>query len=297
MSSHPAVSRDHSAFRTRKEARARAGTVFAALCFAATLVGVLALAALLVDIVMDGWHRLTPAFLTGYPSRFADRAGILPALVGSGWVLVLTAAVAFPLGVGTAIWLEEYAPDNRFTRIIETNIANLAGVPSIVYGILGLALFVRAFSFGRSVLAAALTLALLILPVIIIASQEAIKAVPDSIRLGAYALGATRWEAIRHQVLPLALPGILTGTILALSRAIGEAAPVIMVGALGFLAFVPKQPLDGFTVIPFQIFSWVSRPQLEFQELAAAAGILLLVLLLVMNGAAIWLRNRYSRTY
>ena len=284
-------------FQPRLRARARAGTVFAGLCFAATLVGVLALAALLADIITDGWHRLTPGFLSGYPSRFADRAGILPALVGSGWVLALTALVAFPLGVGTAIWLEEYAPDNRFTRAVETNIANLAGVPSIVYGILGLALFVRAFALGRSVLAAALTLALLILPVIIIASQEAIKAVPDSIRLGAYALGATRWEAIRHSVLPLALPGILTGTILALSRAIGEAAPVILVGALGFLAFVPKGPLDGFTVIPFQIFSWVSRPQVEFQELAAAASIVLLVMLLLMNGTAIWLRNRYSRKY
>jgi phosphate transport system permease protein len=210
-------------------------------------------------------------------------------------VLVLTGLVAFPLGVGTAIWLEEYAPDNRFTRIVETNIANLAGVPSIVYGILGLALFVRAFAIGRSVLAAALTLALLILPIIIIASQEAIKAVPNSIRLGAYALGATRWEAIRHQVMPLALPGILTGTILALSRAIGEAAPVIMVGALGFMAFVPTDPLDRFTVIPFQIYNWVSRPQTEFHELAAAASIVLLVLLLTMNGAAIWLRNRYYR--
>ncbi|MCI0432352.1 MAG: phosphate ABC transporter permease PstA [Gemmatimonadetes bacterium] len=289
--------REPPLFNPRVAQRARAGSVFAALCFAATLVGVVVLAALLVDIVADGWRRLSPGFLSGYPSRFPDRAGILPALVGSGWVLALTAIVAFPLGVGTAIWLEEYAPDNRLTRAFETNIANLAGVPSIVYGILGLAVFVRAMALGRSVLAAALTLALLILPVIIIASQEAIKAVPDSIRLGAYALGATRWETIRHSVLPLALPGILTGTILALSRAVGEAAPVIVVGALGFLAFVPSGPLDGFTVIPFQIFNWVSRPQAEFFELAAAASILLMLLLLVMNGSAIWLRNRYSRKY
>jgi phosphate transport system permease protein len=290
-----AAHRDPSRFNPRLGRRARFGTFFAVICFLATIVGVLVLAALLVDIFRDGWSRLTLDFLNGFPSRFPDRAGVKPALFGSAWVLVLTGLVAFPLGVGTAIWLEEYAPDNPFTRIVETNIANLAGVPSIVYGILGLALFVRAFAIGRSVLAAAFTLALLILPIIIIASQEAIKAVPNSIRLGAYALGATRWEAVRHQVMPLALPGILTGTILALSRAIGEAAPVIMVGALGFMAFVPTDPLDRFTVIPFQIYNWVSRPQAEFHELAAAASIVLLVLLLAMNGAAIWLRNRYYR--
>jgi phosphate transport system permease protein len=291
----PHVRHDPARFDPRLRRRAAFGTVFAVVCFLATTVGVFVLAALLVDIFRDGWSRLTVEFLNGFPSRFPDRAGIKPALYGSVWVLGLTALISFPLGVGTAIWLEEYAPNNRFTRFVEINIANLAGVPSIVYGILGLALFVRAFALGRSVLAAALTLALLILPVIIIASQEAIKAVPGSIRLGAYALGATRWEAIRYQVMPLALPGILTGTILALSRAIGEAAPVIMVGALGFLAFVPTGPLDNFTVIPFQIYNWVSRPQTEFHELAAAASIVLLVLLLTMNGAAIWLRNRYYR--
>jgi phosphate transport system permease protein len=269
--------------------------VFAVVCFLATLVGVVVLAALLVDIVSDGWRRLTPQFLNGIPSRIADRAGIKPALVGSAWTLGLTALIAFPVGVGTAIWLEEYAPVNRLTRIIETNIANLAGVPSIVYGILGLALFVRAFALGRSVLAAALTLALLILPVIIIASQEAVKAVPNSIRLGAFALGATRWETIRYHVLPLALPGILTGTILALSRAVGEAAPVILVGALAFIPFIPSGPMDQYTVVPFQIYAWVSKPQPAFLELAAAASIVLLVLLLTMNAAAIYLRNRFSQ--
>jgi phosphate transport system permease protein len=203
--------------------------------------------------------------------------------------------VSFPLGVGTAVWLEEYAPNNRLTRVIETNIANLAGVPSIVYGILGLAVFVRAMALGRSILSAALTLSLLVLPVIIIAAQEAIRAVPNSVRLGAYALGATRWEAIRHHVLPMSLPGILTGMILALSRAVGEAAPVILVGALGFIAFAPGKPTDPFTVIPFQIYSWISRPQVEFHDLAAAAGIVLLALLLTMNAAAIYLRNRYTR--
>jgi phosphate transport system permease protein len=287
--------RSSDRFNPRLAARGRIGTVFAVLCFLATIVGIVVLAALLFDIVSDGWHRLTIGFLNGMPSRLADRAGIKPALVGSAWALGLTAIIAFPLGVGTAIWLEEYAPDNRLTRIIETNIANLAGVPSIVYGILGLALFVRAFSLGRSILAAALTLALLILPVIIIASQEAVKAVPNSIRLGAFALGATRWEAIRHQILPLALPGILTGTILALSRAVGEAAPVILVGALAFIPFVPSSPMDQYTVVPFQIYAWVSKPQPAFLELAAAASIVLIVLLLTMNAAAIYLRNRYSR--
>ncbi|MGH7504553.1 MAG: phosphate ABC transporter permease PstA [Longimicrobiales bacterium] len=294
---HPAVQRDPSRFSPRLQARGAFGKVFAVVCFLATAVGIIVLALLLFDIFRDGLGRLSWEFLNGFPSRFAARAGLKPALTGSVWVLVLTALISFPLGVGTAIWLEEYAPDNRFTRVIETNIANLAGVPSVVYGILGLALFVRAFALGRSILAAALTLALLILPVIIIASQEAIKAVPGSIRLGAYALGATRWETIRHQVFPLALPGILTGTILALSRAIGEAAPVILVGALGFVAFVPEGPLDPFTVIPFQIYNWVSRPQPDFHRAAAAASIVLLVLLLTMNAAAIYLRNRYSKKY
>jgi phosphate transport system permease protein len=210
-------------------------------------------------------------------------------------MMVITAVVSFPLGVGTAIWLEEYAPNNRLRRIIQTNISNLAGVPSIVYGILGLAVFVRAFALGRSILAGGLTLALLILPVIIIASQEAIKAVPGSIRLGAYALGATRWETIRHHVLPLALPGILTGTILALSRAIGEAAPLLLIGALAFIDFTPRSLTDPFTAIPIQIYNWVSKPQAAFHELAAAAGIILLVLLLGMNAVAIFLRNRYTR--
>jgi phosphate transport system permease protein len=197
--------------------------------------------------------------------------------------------------VGTAIWLEEYAPNNRFTRLVQTNIANLAGVPSIVYGILGLAVFVRFAALGRSVLAGALTLALLILPVIIIASQEAIKAVPHSIRLGAYALGATRWETIRHHVLPLAMPGVLTGTILAVSRAVGEAAPLLLIGALAFVPFVPNGPLDEFTVIPIQIFNWVSKPQPQFHEVAAAGSIVLLVVLLSLNAVAIILRNRYTR--
>jgi phosphate transport system permease protein len=294
---HPSVQRDPSRFDPRLVARARFGRAFAVVCFLATAVGIVFLALLLFDILRDGLGRLSWEFLTGFPSRIATRAGIKPALVGSIWTLGLTALVSFPLGVGTAIWLEEYAPDNRFTRIIETNISNLAGVPSVVYGILGLAVFVRTFALGRSILAASLTLALLILPVIIIASQEAIKAVPSSIRLGAYALGATRWETIRYNVFPLAFPGILTGTILALSRAVGEAAPVILIGALGFVAFVPTSPMDSFTVIPFQVYNWISRPQPDYHAAAAAASIVLLVLLLTMNAAAIYLRNRYSRKF
>ena len=277
--------------------RRMVGQAFAVLSFLATLAGIVVLALLLIDIISDGAQRLSLAFLNGFPSRFAERSGIKPALYGSIWTLALTAAVSFPLGVGTAIWLEEYAPNNAFTRLVQMNIANLAGVPSIVYGILGLAVFVRFAHMGRSVLAGACTLALLILPVLIIASQEAIKAVPNSIRLGAYALGATRWETIKHHVLPQALPGILTGTILSLSRAIGEAAPMILIGALAFVPFVPKGPLDEFTVIPIQIFNWVSKPQAGFQQVAAAASIVLLIALLSLNAVAILLRNKYMRRY
>ncbi|CAN5625111.1 phosphate ABC transporter permease PstA [soil metagenome] len=292
---HPAEQRDPLRFNARLGARGVIGTAFHVMCLLATLVGIVVLFALLYDIIRIGGSRLSWEFLNSFPSRFPARAGMKPALIGSIWTLVLTGVIAFPLGVGTAIWLEEYAPATRLRALIEINIANLAGVPSIVYGMLGLAVFVRYIGLGRSILAGALTLALLILPVIIIASQEAIKAVPNSIRLGAYALGATRWEAIRYHVFPLALPGILTGTILALSRAIGEAAPLIVVGALAFVPFVPVSPMDPFTVVPIQIFNWVARPQLEFRELAAAASIVLLVLLLSMNAAAILLRNRYSQ--
>jgi phosphate transport system permease protein len=292
---HPAEQRDPLHFDTRPRRRAWTGAAFHVACLLATLVGIVVLGVLLFDVIRTGGGRLSWEFLNGFPSRFPARAGMKPALIGSIWTLVLTGVIAFPLGVGTAVWLEEYAPATRLKKVIETNIANLAGVPSIVYGMLGLAVFVRYLALGRSILAGALTLMLLILPVIIIASQEAIKAVPGSIRLGAYALGATRWETVRHHVFPLALPGILTGTILALSRAIGEAAPLIVVGALAFVPFVPNSPLDPFTVVPIQIFNWIARPQAEFRELAAAASIVLLVLLLSMNAAAILLRNRYSR--
>lgn len=282
-----------SPWRVRR--RRIAGLGFHLLCALSAVVGVVALAVLLTEVFAEGLGELDIAFLTSFASRIPERAGIKGALAGSLWMLALTAAISFPLGVGAAIYLEEYAPKSWITRAIQTNIANLAGVPSIVYGLLGLALFVRMLALGRSVLAGALTLSLLILPVIILASQEAIRAVPDSIRQAAYGLGATRWQALRMQVLPMALPGILTGTILALSRAVGETAPLIMIGALSFVAFTPRGPLDQFTVLPLQIFNWVSRPQEEFRQLAAGAIIVLLAVLLLMNAAAILLRNRHQQ--
>jgi phosphate transport system permease protein len=278
-----------SPFQRRRRLR---GTAFAWLCGAATLVGVVALAVLLVDVVADGLGRLDGAFLSSFASRFPERAGVRAALAGSIWLLVLTAVFSFPVSVAAAVYLEEYAAKGWLTRAIQTNIANLAGVPSIVYGILGLALFVRTLGFGRSILSGALTLSLLVMPVIIMASQEAIRAVPSTIREAAFGLGATRWQVVSHQVLPMAFPGILTGTILALSRAIGETAPLILVGAVGFVAFTPQSVMDQFTVLPLQIYSWISRPQDEFRELAAAGIIVLLLLLLTMNAAAIILRNR-----
>jgi phosphate transport system permease protein len=281
----------------RELTRRTLGRVFAWVCLAATLVGLVVLAVLLVDVFREGIGELDGAFLTSYSSRLPARAGIKAALWGSIWLLVLTALISFPVAVGAAIYLEEYAPRNWLTKVIQTNIANLAGVPSIVYGILGLALFVRTLGFDRSILSGALTLSILILPVIIIASQEAIRAVPGSIRQGAYALGATRWQVVRTQVLPMALPGILTGTILALSRAVGETAPIVMIGGVAFIASTPDSVFDRFTVLPLQIFQWISRPQPEFHRLAAAGILVLLGILLTMNAAAIVLRNRYQRRY
>lgn len=286
--SRPLGSGESTFYRRRR----RRGAVFAWMCGMATLVGVVALGILLVDVAIDGLGRLSVDFLTSFASRFPERAGVKSALAGSAWILALTAAISFPISVAAAIYLEEYAPRGWITRIIQTNIANLAGVPSIVYGILGLSLFVRTLGLGRSVISGALTLSLLIMPVIIMAAQEAIRAVPGTIREAAYGLGATRWQVVQHQVFPMALPGILTGTILALSRAVGETAPLIMVGAVGFIAFTPKGLGDQFTVLPLQIYNWVSRPQDEFRELAAAGIIVLLALLLTMNAIAIVLRNR-----
>ena len=284
-----------SQFEPRREARRRLGTVFEWACFAAVVVGIVALIVLLLDVLLDGIQWVNWQFLTSYPSRFPEQAGIRSAILGTLWMMVLVALFSFPLGVGAAIYLEEYAPDNWFTRVLQMNIANLAAVPSVVYGILGLAVFVRFMAMGRSVLAGALTLSLLILPIVIISSQEAIRAVPSSLRNASYGIGATRWQTIRHQVLPVALPGILTGTILSLSRAIGETAPLIMIGALTFIAFDPQGPMDEFTVLPIQIFNWAARPQQQFHDVAAGAILVLLVVLLAMNATAIYLRNRYRQ--
>jgi phosphate transport system permease protein len=257
-----------------------------------TLVALASLAALLFDVLRDGAGRLSWQFFTSYPSRRAEAAGILPALAGSIYVIALTALLAVPFGVASAIYLEEYGRRGRLSRLIEINIANLAGVPSIIYGLLGLGLFVRLLGMGRSVLAGASILALLTLPVIILATRESLRAVPKSLREASYALGATKWQTIWHQVLPAAAPGILTGLILALSRAIGETAPLITIGALTYVPFIPTDVWSPFTVLPIQIFNWVSRPQAAFAENAAAGIVVLLALLLVMNATAIVLRDR-----
>ena len=241
--------------------------------------------------------RVNWSFITSYPSRKPDEAGILAALLGSVYVVVIAAFFAVPVGVAAAVFLEEYAPRNWIAKVIQINIANLAGVPSIIYGILALEVFVRALGLGKSVLAGGLTLALLVMPIIIIAAEEALRAVPSSIREGAYALGATRWQAILMLVLPQASPSIMTGIILAVSRAMGETAPLIVMGALTFVPFAPDGPLSRFTVLPIQIFNWVSRPQAGFHEVAAAGIIILLVLLLSMNGLAIFLRDRFQKRH
>jgi phosphate transport system permease protein len=269
--------------------------VFAIIAGAAVAFGLLALAVFLFDVLRDGVPRINWQFLTSFPSRRAAHAGILAALVGSVHLVVLTAAIAVPIGVGAAIYLEEYGADNKLSRFIELNIANLAGVPSIIYGLLGLELFVRTMQLGRSLIAGAMTMALLVLPIVIMASREALRAVPPSIRHASYALGATKWETVWNHVLPLALPGILTGVILALSRAIGEAAPLITIGALTYVAFLPESIKSAFSALPIQIFNWVSRPQAAFQENAAAGIVVLLVILLCLNGVAIWLRNKYQK--
>jgi phosphate transport system permease protein len=259
------------------------------------LLALMALGALLADVLSDGGARLNWQFLTHTPSRHPEKAGIYHALFGSLGVIALTGALAMPVGVAAAIYLEEYGSRSRIARLIEINIANLAAVPSIIYGLLGLGLFVRALAMDRSVMAGASTLALLALPVVILSTREALRTVPSSIREGSYALGATKWQTIWHQVLPMAFPGILTGLILALSRSIGETAPLITIGALTYVPFAPDSIWSAFTVLPIQIFNWVSRPQAGFQENAAAGIIVLLGLLLAMNAIAIILRDRYQR--
>lgn len=262
------------------------------------LIALITLGALIVDALIDGVPRLSWKFLTSYLSRFPAEAGILAALLGSMYVIALTALISVPLGVGAAIYLEEYSNrSSRISRIIEINVANLAGVPSIIYGILGLGLFVRIMRLDKSLLAGALTLALLVLPIVIISAREAIRSVPSSIREAAYALGASRWQTISHHVLPMAFPGILTGVILAISRAIGETAPLIMIGALMFVTHPPEGLLKPFTVLPIQIYNWVDRPQKEFLTNAAAGIVVLLAVTLLLNALAIFLRNRYQTQY
>lgn len=275
--------------------RKRINAIFHALFFGTTFFGVLILAILIFDIARDGLRHIDWHFLTSFASRFPDRSGIFSALMGSLWVIGCTIPLILIVGVATAIFLEEYQGKNRFTLFIQTNINNLAGVPSIIYGILGLAIFVRFLGMGYVVLAGVLTMTLLILPIVIVASQEALRSVPISLRHASLALGATKWQTIYRVVLPSALPGILTGTILALSRAIGETAPLIMVGAVAYIRFVPQSLWDPYTVLPIQIYSWMTLPKEEFHELAAAAILVLLTLLILMNALAIFIRNRYQK--
>lgn len=290
------MSADVQLFEPRLARRRAIGRLFAGLCLVTTFAALAFLAILLIQVIRQGASFVSLRFLTSLPSTLApETGGIYSPLWGTIWVICLTGILAVPVGVAAAVYLEEYAPKNRLTRLIQLNIANLAGVPSIVYGILGLAVFIRMMHLGRSVLAGSLTMSLLVLPVIIIASREALAAVPDSIRQAAYALGATRWQVTRHHVLPAAIPGIMTGVILALSRAIGEAAPLIMIGALTYVAYVPRGLGDAFTALPIQIYNWSSQPDPVFHQLAAAAIIVLLALLLSMNAVAIAIRSRQQR--
>ena len=308
MTARIEATRDLVAIRKLIAAHKRWDAIFALIGFACLMVGVLTFLALFVEMAINGLPRLSYEFFTEFPSRRAEHAGILSAWVGSTLVMVVTALVAVPLGVAAGVYLEEYAAKNWVTDIIEINITNLAGVPSIVYGLLALGLFVYAFGLGQSILSAGLTLALLILPVVIVATREAIRGIPQSIREGAYALGATQWQTVSDHILPYSMAGILTGMIIGLARAIGETAPIITIGALTFIAFLPPSPVTSeppflnfewltspFTVMPIQMFNWTSRPEAAFQANAAAAGFVLVIMTLAMNGLAIWLRYRLRK--
>ena len=280
----------------RKRYRLARDNVFAALFFSSVVVGVLVLAWLLIEVFVQSVGWLDWQFLSSYSSRHPVEAGVLAPIAGTFWVIILTAVMTVPVGIATAIYLEEFAPDNRVTRLIQLNIPNLAGVPSVVYGLLGLAIFVQyLFDGQRSLLAGALTLSLLVMPIVIIASQEAIRAVPPSYRDAAYAMGATRWQVVKMVVLPQAIPSMMSGIILAMSRAIGETAPILVVSSLVFITYVPTSPFDRFTVLPLQIVTWVSQPQDDFRHIAAAAIVILLVMLLSMNAVAIYIRARFQR--
>lgn len=300
---HRTPEKQGSDFKESLSLRYAFDRIFTVTIFLATIIGLVVLAVLLIDVFADGSQRLSWQFITSYPSRDPAAAGIFSALVGTIWVITLTGLMTFPLGVGAAIYLEEFTNrDNWLARVIEINISNLAGVPSIIYGLLGLAVFVNfmnPLTQGRTIIAGALTLSLLVLPIVIISTREALRAVPDSLREGGYAMGATRWQVTRSHVLPMALPGALTGTILALSRAIGETAPLITLGALTYIAYIPALSPGGlfvpFTVLPIQIYNWISRPQEGFFVNAAAGIVVLMVLLLIMNSLAIFLRAKLQK--
>ena len=288
-------------YHRRLATRKRNATVFYVVCVAAVAVAMIMLVALLYSVISEAlaWYNLDGTSLgtlfTEAPSSKAIKSGLFPAIVGTLWVMAICVFVSFTVGVSASIYLEEYSGGSRIAELIQINIQNLAAVPSIVYGILGLSIFVALFALGKSTLSAGLTLALLIMPVVIVSSQEAIRAVPSSIREGGYALGGTKWQVVWRLVLPQAMPGILTGIILAVSRAMGEAAPLVIMGALSFVPFAPAHPLDRFTVLPIQIYVWISKPQEEFHQLAAAGIIVLLIMLLGMNAFAIFLRNRLQK--
>lgn len=273
----------------------RKDKIFSAVGLFSTFFGLIILLFFIGDILTDGFRRLSWDFITSLPSRLPERAGIYTSMMGSLWILLLTAVISFPLGVAAGTYLEKYVKGGWFSTILEINISNLAGVPSIIYGLLGLQIFARTFGLGPSLLTGSLTLSLLILPVIIVATRESIKAVPQSISDASFALGATKWQTIWFQVLPASMGGILTGVILALSRAVGEAAPLIVVGALAYVPFAPANPMDDFSVLPIQIFNWTSRPQHGFIVNAAAAIIVLLLITFLMNGIAIYLRRRWQK--
>lgn len=282
-------------FKPRVSSRQTVGKIWRGVFFGSTAIAIVLLGMLLWSIVQPGWEWLSWNLITNPPSRHADRAGMNPAIWGSVWIVLGSGFMSFVLGLGTAIYLEEYAARGRFNDFIQTNISNLAGVPSVVYGLLGLVLFVDWMAMGRSLLAGVFTMALLILPVVVISSREAIRAVPSSLREASYGLGATRWQTVQNHVLPAAFPGILTGIILAMSRAIGETAPLLVVGGASQVLFRPDSPFSTFMVMPLQIYNWTGRPQAEFEHLAAAAIIVLMVILLLMNSLAIGLRQHFSK--
>lgn len=288
---------DKDIIAKKRTGRQSKNQIFKWLFFLCTIFGLAVLILLIADTLMDGWSRLNLDFLTNFNSSRAENAGFFGAIVGSLWLMFVTTPVAIVLSVGTALYLEEYAPKNKFTEFIKINISNLAGVPSVVFGLLGLAMFVRALALGNSVLAAGLTLALMILPVIVVASQEAIRAVPASVREASIGMGATKWQTVSRIILPAAIPGIITGIILAISRAIGETAPLVVIGVPTTLLVTPSSVFDSFQAMPMQIYSWVKMPNEEFQYIAAAGIIVLLVILLLMNSVAIFIRNKFSNRY